>query len=68
MSLFVGSDKLFPGTHQGRTILRYVLIVMTIIIMKKLEAVRGKHSIGSLQKIATLGTSHIIRKVLQCEA
>jgi len=33
-----------------------------------LEAVPGKHSIDSLQKIAILGTSHIIRKVLQCEA
>jgi len=27
-----------------------------------------KHSIDSLQKTAILGTSHIIRKVLQCEA
>ena len=26
------------------------------------------HSIDSLQKTAILGTSHIIRKVLQCEA
>jgi len=33
-----------------------------------LEAVPGKHSIDSLQKTAVLGTSHIIRKVLQCEA
>jgi hypothetical protein len=33
-----------------------------------LEAVRGKHSIDSLQNTAVLGTSHIIRKVLQCEA
>ena len=27
-----------------------------------------KNSIDSLQKTAVLGTSHIIRKVLQCEA
>ena len=27
-----------------------------------------KHSIDSLQKTATLGTSHATRKVLQCEA
>ena len=27
-----------------------------------------KHSIDSLQKTAILGTSHILRKVLQCEA
>ena len=33
-----------------------------------LKAVPGKHSIDSLQKTAILGTSHIIRKVLQCEA
>jgi len=32
-----------------------------------LEAVPGKHSTDSLQKTAILGTSHIIRKVLQCE-
>jgi len=34
---------------------------------KNLEAVSGKHSIDSLQKTAILGTSHIIRKVLQRE-
>ena len=34
----------------------------------KEKFVPGKHSIDSLQKTATLGTSHIIRKVLQCEA
>jgi hypothetical protein len=28
----------------------------------------GRHSIDSLQKTAVLGTSHIFRKVLQCEA
>ena len=32
------------------------------------KSVPGKHSIDSLQKTAVLGTSHIIRKVLQCEA
>ena len=37
-------------------------------LRKNLEAVPGKHSIDSLQKTAILGTSHIIRKVLQCEA
>jgi hypothetical protein len=37
-------------------------------VMKNLEAVPGKHSIDSLQKTAVLGTSHIIRKVLQCQA
>ena len=37
-------------------------------LKEKFEAVPGKHSIDSLQKTAILGTSHIIRKVLQCEA
>jgi len=37
-------------------------------LRRNLEAVPGKHSIDSLQKTAILGTSHIIRKVLQCEA
>ena len=33
-----------------------------------MEDISGKHSIESLQKIAILGTSHIIRKVLLCES
>ena len=42
--------------------------IATRSLWKNLEAVRGKHSIDSLQKTAILGTSHIIRKVLQYEA
>ena len=42
--------------------------IVTRSLRKDLEAVPGKHSIDSLQKTAVLGTSHIIRKVLQCEA
>ena len=42
--------------------------VVTRSLRKNLETVPGKHSIDSLQKTAILGTSHIIRKVLQCEA
>ena len=42
--------------------------IVTRKLRKNLEAVPGKHSIDSLQNTATLGTSHIIRKVLQCEA
>jgi hypothetical protein len=30
-----------------------------------LEATQGKHSAASLQKTAVLGTSHIVREVLQ---
>ena len=37
-------------------------------LKKNLEAVAGNLSMDSLQKTAILGTSHIIRKVLQCEA
>jgi hypothetical protein len=37
-------------------------------LRKNLEAIPGKHSLVSLQKTAVLGTSHIILKVLQCEA
>jgi len=36
-------------------------------LRKNLEDIPGKHSIDSLQKTAVLGTSYIIRKVLQCE-
>jgi hypothetical protein len=42
--------------------------MVTRSLRKNLEAVPGKHSIDSTKKIAVLGTSHIIRKVLQCEA
>ena len=42
--------------------------IVTRSLRKNLEAVPEKHSIDSLQKTAILGTSHIIRKVLQCEA
>jgi hypothetical protein len=49
-----------------------IIIGATGIVMrsfrKNLEDVPGKFSIDSLQKTAVLGTSHIIRKVLQCEA
>ena len=41
--------------------------IVTRSLRKNLEAVPGKHSIDSLQKTAILGTSHVIRKVLQCE-
>ena len=55
-----------------------IIIIKTVIIgatgivtrslRKNLETVPGKHSIDSLQKTVILGTSHIIRKVLQCKA
>jgi 23S rRNA pseudoU1915 N3-methylase RlmH len=42
--------------------------IVTRSLKRNLETVAGKHSIDSLQKTATLGTSHTVRKVLQCEA
>ena len=42
--------------------------VVTRSLRKNVEAVPGKHSIDSLQKTVIIRTSHIIRKVLQCEA
>ena len=42
--------------------------IVTRSLKKNLEAVAGKYSTDSLQKTAILGTPHVIRKVLQCEA
>jgi len=42
--------------------------IVTRSLRKNLETIPEKHSIDSLQKTAILGTSHIIWKVLQCEA
>jgi hypothetical protein len=42
--------------------------IVTRSLRKHLEAVPGKRSIDSVQKTAVLGTAHIMRKVLQCEA
>jgi hypothetical protein len=41
--------------------------IVTRSLRKNLEAVPRKLSIDSLQTTSILGTSHIIRKVLQCE-
>jgi hypothetical protein len=41
--------------------------IVTKSFRKTLKAIPGKHSIDSLQKTAILETSHLIRKVLQCE-
>ena len=42
--------------------------IVTRSLEKNLETIPGKHSIDSLQNTAILETSHLIRKVLQCEA
>ena len=41
--------------------------IVTKLLKKNLESMPGKRSIDSLHKTAMLGTSHRIRKVLQCE-
>jgi hypothetical protein len=41
--------------------------IVTKGLKKKLKAIPGKHLRDSLQMTAILGTSHIIRKVPQCE-
>ena len=41
--------------------------IVTRSLKKNLGTIPGKHSIDSPQKTAVLGTSHIIRKALQCE-
>ena len=41
--------------------------MVTRSLKKNLETVPGKHLTDSLQT-AILGTSHVIQKVLQCEA
>jgi hypothetical protein len=59
-----------PGTRDDIMmvmIMMMMIIIIIIIIRNRLEAIPGRHSIDSLQQTAILGTSHIIRKVLQCE-
>ena len=41
--------------------------IVTRGLKKNVEAIQGKQSIDLLQKTAILGTSHIIRHVLQSE-
>jgi hypothetical protein len=41
--------------------------IVTKGLRKTLVAIPGKHSTDSVQKTAELGTSHIIRRVLQTE-
>jgi len=54
-----------------RTIIPVIIGATGIVkrsLRKNLKAVTGKHSLDPLKMTAILGTSHIIRKVLQCEA
>ena len=69
-----GGDNSLGGSPQGGAGIGgpvhkpLIIIIIMRSLRKNLEAVPGKHSIDSLQKTPILGTSHIIRKVLQCEA
>jgi hypothetical protein len=56
--------------NMKRMITRVIIEATGIVtkgLKKNLLAIPGKHSIDSLQKTAILGTSHVIRKVLQSE-
>jgi len=68
-----GRGMMFSTTSVGkgsnsRSNIIIIIIIITRSLRKNLEDIPRKYSIDSLQKTAILGTSHIIRKVLQCEA
>ena len=68
MSLCIQIQRMW---NLKRVIIPVIIVTTGIVtgsLRKNLEAVPGKHSIDSLQKTAILGTSHIIRKILQCES
>jgi len=56
--------------NQKSTIILVIIGATGIVrrsLGKNLETIPGKHLIDSLKKTVILGTSYIIRKVLQCE-
>jgi len=58
------------GDIKGCTIVPVIIVstgIVTRSLRKNLVTLQGKHSVDSLQKTAILGTSHILRKVLQFE-
>ena len=67
-SLYIEIQRMWKLNCKTIPVLIGVTGIVTRSLRKNLEAVPGKHSIDSPQKTAVLGTSHIIRKVLQCEA
>jgi hypothetical protein len=64
--MYTGTTNVEPEMYDYRVIIGATGI-LTRNLRKNLETIPEKHSIDSLQKRAILGTSHIIRKVLQCE-
>jgi hypothetical protein len=59
--------KVYPAVYFVIIII-IIIIIITRSLRKNMEAVPGKHSIDLQPKTVILGTLHIIRKVLQCEA
>jgi hypothetical protein len=61
-----GSRGEVPGKKENllQEMKMMMMMMMMIIII---IIIPGQHSIDSLQKTAILGTSHIIRKVVQAE-
>jgi len=68
MSLFIEIQRMWNLKCTIVPVIIGATGIVTRSLRKHLEAVPGKHSIDSLQKTAILETSHIIRKVLKCEA
>ena len=57
-------------SHNNNNNIRIIIEATGIVarsLRKNLEDILGKHSIDLLQKTGVLGTSHIMRKLLQCE-
>jgi sirohydrochlorin ferrochelatase len=70
--VIIGATRIVAkGLKNMKCMIVPVIIGATRIVAKglknNLKATPRKHSVDSLQKTAILGTSHTIRKVLQCE-
>ena len=58
------------NNNNNNTIIPIIIgatVIVTRSLKENLQAIPGTHPIDFLQKTAVLGTSHILRKVLQCE-
>jgi hypothetical protein len=69
-SIFTGNNNNNNNNNNNIPVTIEATGIVTKSLRTDLEAtsIQGKHSTDSLQQIAVLGTAHIIRKVLQCEA
>jgi hypothetical protein len=57
----------FTYTNNNNNNIIGVTGIVSKSLQKYLETIPGQHSVDSQQKTAILGTSHIIRKMLQAE-